>query len=728
MLQLHSRRFDHSSLQRFLPMLSLLLLSMAYSSLTAQDADASSLGTSVLVEIQLPIQNNNIGSITRALDTAIDSVTKSSADNQRPMLLLRFLPTVEGEQLKSDFGACNTLESFLSSPSLTRQCRTVAVLDGPFADHALLPALACSKLIVSPETLLTSPEEDASKITPEMREDYQRVAKAHQHLPNALLQAWLDPAIALHEVVTEENTLLATGQERQQLLDEGKLSSSTAISMAGDALAIDRTLLERNPSISIVPTNDATLAAELDIAPTRFLKSSGPIGDIHAVVVDMSRLVGLSRIRDKQTLINQLADDHNLIIFQFQNDGAHAEELIDLANTIADLRRENIKTVAFVEQHARGAAGMLALACDEIYLAPEATIGGYGNSDEIGDLTFELQQVLEALGHTSLREWSLFYSCLDPTIELYTYSHTVTGETRAFCQQQYEALEDKAQWTRGTLLNSNRHFDPPALRQVGHLQGIASNLAAVLSKFDLTPADIEVKATTGLSGILNEVADSNWFLWATLTMAIYGLIAELASPGLGFPGLLSLLGFGLHIWARHLNGTVAALEIILILIGVIGIAVELFVTPGFGLFGIGGAIALAMGLVLSAQSFSIPSNPFQVQQLANSITAVVGTTVGAIVLYQVTIRAFGDTWLGRTIAPPNNDVATIKQNSWNEALVHWEHLLGKTGQTTTRLSPAGKVRFESKVYDVVSDGDMIAASTQVKVVEVTGNRIVVTEV
>ena len=45
-----------------------------------------------------------------------------------------------------------------------------------------------------------------------------------------------------------------------------------------------------------------------------------------------------------------------------------------------------------------------------------------------------------------------------------------------------------------------------------------------------------------------------------------------------------------------------------------------------------------------------------------------------------------------------------------------------------RGSPAGKVRFESKVYDVVSDGDMIAASTQVKVVEVTGNRIVVTEV
>jgi len=128
-----------------------VLLSYSNASfLLAQQQDQKE--TSVLVEVQLPIQNSNIGSITRALDTAIESTTKTAVANQRPLLLLRFLPASDSNQLASDFGACNTHESYLSSPALTRRCRTVAILDGQFADHALLPALACSKLIVSPET------------------------------------------------------------------------------------------------------------------------------------------------------------------------------------------------------------------------------------------------------------------------------------------------------------------------------------------------------------------------------------------------------------------------------------------------------------------------------------------------------------------------------------------------------------------------------------------------
>ena len=105
---------------------------------------------------------------------------------------------------------------------------------------------------------------------------------------------------------------------------------------------------------------------------------------------------------------------------------------------------------------------------------------------------------------------------------------------------------------------------------------------------------------------------------------------------------------------------------------------------------------------------------------------IVGTVIGAVVIYQMTIRLLGDSWIGRMIAPKNSDPATAQQTSWNEAMVHWEHLLGETGRTTTRLSPAGKVRFGTKVYDVVSDGEMLDADSPVKVIEVSGNRIVVT--
>ena len=181
------------------------------------------------------------------------------------------------------------------------------------------------------------------------------------------------------------------------------------------------------------------------------------------------------------------------------------------------------------------------------------------------------------------------------------------------------------------------------------------------------------------------------------------------------------------------NGGVPNLQVLrpvdakLNVIGVICIGVELFVTPGFGLFGIGGAFALLSGLILAAQSFSFPTNPFQRQQIGNSILGIVGAIIGSGILYQMTIRLLGDSWIGRIIAPENSDSVTAQQNSWDEALVHWEHLIGQTGQTTTRLSPAGKVRLGSKVYDVLSDGEMVDTNTKVKVVEVTGNRIVVSE-
>ena len=181
-----------------------------------------------------------------------------------------------------------------------------------------------------------------------MKDDYRRVAEAHKHLPASVIEAVLDPAVALHEVTTDESTFFATGLERQELFDDGKLNSSTAISVAGDVLTLDKLVFNRQSAISVIPTNDTTLAAELNIAPTRFLKSSGPIGEIHAVVIDMAQLQSPSRIRDKQILINNLADEHNLIIFQFQSDGAHTDELINLANTIADLRYEEIKTVAYI--------------------------------------------------------------------------------------------------------------------------------------------------------------------------------------------------------------------------------------------------------------------------------------------------------------------------------------------------------------------------------------------
>jgi len=52
-------------------------------------------------------------------------------------------------------------------------------------------------------------------------------------------------------------------------------------------------------------------------------------------------------------------------------------------------------------------------------------------------------------------------------------------------------------------------------------------------------------------------------------------------------------------------------------------------------------------------------------------------------------------------------------------------LVGKKGLTRTSLRPAGKAVFDRKLVDVVTEGDFIPEQSEIEVIRVEGNRIVV---
>ena len=86
-----------------------------------------------------------------------------------------------------------------------------------------------------------------------------------------------------------------------------------------------------------------------------------------------------------------------------------------------------------------------------------------------------------------------------------------------------------------------------------------------------------------------------------LMLGIFALIFGISSPGFGaevfgvIAILLSLVGSGFSI---------STLSIIFIIIGCLLLIIEIFVTPGFGVIGIGGIICLAIGSI-----FLVPSYP-----------------------------------------------------------------------------------------------------------------------
>jgi membrane-bound serine protease (ClpP class) len=207
-----------------------------------------------------------------------------------------------------------------------------------------------------------------------------------------------------------------------------------------------------------------------------------------------------------------------------------------------------------------------------------------------------------------------------------------------------------------------------------------------------------------------------------------GLYLEIHSPGVGLGAFIAAVCFILFFWSRYLGGTAGWLEVLLFLAGVSCILLEIFVVPGFGIFGLGGGALVLASVVLASQTFVIPHEDYQFTQLRNSLLVIASTGIGIIVA-----GYFMQKWLPHTpyanriiLAPPAEDEAeAIHQR---EMLLNLSGLLGLQGVTTTPLFPGGKARIGDDVVDVLSEGDVIERGKTVEVVEVRGNRVVVREV
>jgi membrane-bound ClpP family serine protease len=204
-----------------------------------------------------------------------------------------------------------------------------------------------------------------------------------------------------------------------------------------------------------------------------------------------------------------------------------------------------------------------------------------------------------------------------------------------------------------------------------------------------------------------------------------GIYIELHAPGTGIGAFMAVVAFALFFWSGFLDGTSGWLEVTLFVTGCICLMTEIFILPGFIVFGLGGGTLIITSIVLASQTFLFPKNEYQLAQLQGSLYAFAFAVCGLIGAIWVLNH-----WLPKApvlqhvfLPPPEGEEAEII--SRREMLVDLDNLVGQTGQTTTPLSPAGKARFGNHLVDVISTGEFIARDSQIVVAEVHGNRVVV---
>ncbi|HUQ72312.1 MAG TPA: NfeD family protein, partial [Planctomycetaceae bacterium] len=213
-------------------------------------------------------------------------------------------------------------------------------------------------------------------------------------------------------------------------------------------------------------------------------------------------------------------------------------------------------------------------------------------------------------------------------------------------------------------------------------------------------------------------------------IGIGSLYLELHFPS-GMFGILSALCFAVFFWSKVLGGTAGWLEVVLFALGAGCLAMEIFVVPGFGVFGVSGILMIVGAIVMSSQSWG--------NLETNADLKGVATTLGTFVV-AMGLVAFCGLTLGRLLprvplfesiilSPPNHeheDGPRLAPQLIAPAAT--SPLLGQHGQSLSMLRPAGKARINGRMTDVVSDGPFIPEGAALEVVQVTGSRVVVRQV
>ncbi len=439
-----------------------------------------------------------------------------------------------------------------------------------------------------------------------------------------------------------------------------------------------------------------------------------------AAVVSLSGPISSDSVaRVRVRLEEAITSKANFLCLKIDSAGGSPEQSLVLARWLREINPAEVKTVAYIPNQARSDAALIALACDDVVMNETAVLGGEGaatiDARQADAIEAAWQKIMQ--GNLKTLE-ALPLALVLPEYEVSRFVQQSTGRTEYFSSSALLVRKDKASWKKqqdlapGPLL-----VDGFQAEAYGLTDQPVTSFSELAERYGL--GDDITRIEPGWADRLLDALASPGLAWLLLLIGGVGLYIEVQTPGLGFGGFIAMVAFIIYFWSQYLNGTSGWLEVMLFLAGVICLAAEIFVVPGIGVLGLGGGLLIVASLVLASQSFVLPANSYQVQQLQVSLLGILGAGVG-VVAFGVVVRR----WLPSTpvlrhvlLVPPEPDAKTEG--------VAFEHLIGKTGVTVTRLAPAGKAEIENHVHDVYADDMLIESGTAVYVTAVRSGRIMV---
>lgn len=393
--------------------------------------------------------------------------------------------------------------------------------------------------------------------------------------------------------------------------------------------------------------------------------------------------------------IKKAADEGaSLIILELDTPGGLLSSALSIKNSIIE---SDIPVVAYINKNALSAGALISLSCEAIYMSDGSIIGAatpvYMKGDEIekaGEKEISaMRAAMRSSAERNKKNVRVAEAMVDETIVLTKKNDGID-------------LDDKTLLTLST---------EEALK-VNIADGKANSITDVIKLRNLSENSViknveEEKYDYILRFLINPV-----ILSALISIGIIGVYIELKTPGFGIGGVISIIAFSIFFFAQIFVGDSGFLAPAIFFLGVVLLAIEIFVIPGFGITGILGIFGIAAGIFMS----------FGINNIAQATLVVFVSLISDIILIII---------LARFILKSKgfkNKMALETDTAGYHSSVSYDNLLGLEGITETLFRPSGNIIIDGKKYDAITEGEFINKGAKIKVILVEGNKIVVKEV
>jgi membrane-bound serine protease (ClpP class) len=374
---------------------------------------------------------------------------------------------------------------------------------------------------------------------------------------------------------------------------------------------------------------------------------------------------------------------------------------VDMADSIRTaLLNQSLPTVAFIDHNAASAGALIALACDSVYMSPGASMGA--------------ATVVDGQGQPMPPKYQSYWGSIMRSTAMAHGKVVAEGDSVARWRRNPDLA---VKMVNPELAIS---FTPSEAVDSGMADGIAANIDNVLSQLNIRHPQITTFTPTLTDKILGFLGSTG--VRAFLVMLIIGgLYIEMRTAGIGFAGAVATVATALYFLPMIVSGALAPWVVILFILGIVLLALEIFVIPGFGVAGVSGIFAVIASLV-GAMLHTDSIGGIDWSGLRHAM-CVVGMGIGMAILVVVfLVSRFGPKWL--------HEISSLtKEQSLDEGYIGVDMgasaLIGQSGLAATDLRPSGKVEIDGQRLDATSTGAFIAAGTSVKVVKYEAAQIYV---